>query len=295
MGAGDVYKVEFGEEAGAAPFDAPVRGNPYAGDDDADVEALVVNIEGYEGPLDVLLALARTQKVDLRKISVLELVEQYLSFVETAKARRLELAADYLVMAAWLAYLKSRLLIPSPKSDDDEPTGDEMAARLAFQLQRLEAMRAASAKLMARPRLGLDVFGRGAPEGVKVEKTPEWRAELYDLLKAYSDQRVRNVDATYRVQPPRILQIEQARERLSRLLGVIPDWSDLVSLAEAEDADAPRESVVASAFNAALEFAKAGRLELRQSAHFEPVMIRRAPERPPSDEDAAAEYEETAS
>ncbi len=255
-----------------APFDAPVRSAPA---DDADIDALVVNIEGYEGPLDVLLELARTQKVDLRKISILALVEQYLIFVEAAKRQRLELAADYLVMASWLAFLKSKLLLPVPEEAGEEPTADEMAAQLAFQLQRLEAMRNAAEALLKRPRLHRDIFPRGAPEGVRVKRTPEWQASLYDLLQAYTRQRVATVERTYKPDPPKVFQIEQARQRLARILGAIPDWVELRALAPIDDVDAPAASVVASAFNAALEFAKHGKIDLRQTAHFEPIYIKR--------------------
>ncbi|MEL7486098.1 MAG: ScpA family protein [Pseudomonadota bacterium] len=251
-------------------FDAPVRGEP-----EIDVDALVVNIDGYEGPLDVLLELARAQKVDLRKISILALVEQYLAFVEAAKERRLELAADYLVMAAWLTFLKSKLLLPAPKEEGDEPTADEMAARLAFQLQRLEAMRNAADALMKQPQLGLDVFARGAPEGVRVKRTPKWEASLYDLLQAYAKQRVAAVDRTYKPTLPKVFKIEEARIRLERILGAIPEWVELRSLAPLQDVDAPRPSVVASAFCAALEFAKHGKIDLRQTEHFHPIYIRR--------------------
>ena len=251
-------------------FDAPVRGAP-----EVDVDALIVNIDGYEGPLDLLLDLARAQKVDLRKISVLALVEQYLAFVEAAKEHRLELAADYLVMAAWLAFLKSKLLLPAPQEEGEEPTADEMAARLAFQLQRLEAMRNAADALYKRPQLGVEVFLRGAPEGVRVKRTPQWQASLFDLLQAYAKQRVAAVDRTYKPTPPKVFKIEEARVRLARILGAIPDWVDLRSLAPLNDVDAPASSVVASAFNAALEFAKHGKIDLRQTAHFEPIYVRR--------------------
>lgn len=252
-----------------APFDAPVRGAP-----DTDVEALVINIDGYEGPLDVLLELARSQKVDLRKISMLALVEQYLAFVEAAKARSLELAADYLVMASWLAFLKSKLLLPVQETDGEEPTADEMAARLAFQLQRLEAMRNAAEKLLDLPQLGVNVFPRGMPEGVRVRRKADWQASLYDLLHAYARQRVAAVERTYKIEQPKIFSIEEARARLSRILGSIPDWVDFRSLAPVREIDAPPQSVIASAFNATLEFAKAGKIELRQLGAFEPIYVK---------------------
>lgn len=257
------------ERANADAFDAPVRAAV-----DPDVEALIVNIEGYEGPLDVLLDLARSQKVDLRKISMVALVDQYMLFVEAAKQQNLELAADYLVMAAWLAYLKSKLLLPASDEDGDEPTADEMAARLAFQLQRLEAMRKAVEDLQNLPQLGINVFTRGAPEGVRVTRTPEWLADLYELLHAYTSQRIAAVDRGYSYEPPKVYSIEMARLRLERILGSIPEWTELRTLTTVSDVDAPETSVVASAFNAALEFAKDGRIDLRQLGSFEPIYIR---------------------
>lgn len=256
-------------ESGDDAFDAPVRAVP-----DADIDSLVVNIEGYEGPLDVLLDLARTQRVDLRKISVLALVEQYLVFIETAKARNLELAADYLVMASWLAYLKSKLLLPVYETDGEEPTADEMAARLAFQLQRLEAMRKAAESLLELPRLNINVFPRGAPEGVRVKRKADWQADLYELLQAYARQRVSAVERTYRIEPPKVFSIEEARLRLERILGAIPEWTDFRSLAPVREIDAPPQSVIASAFNATLEYAKAGRLHIRQLGSFEPIYVK---------------------
>ena len=262
---------EVQDTSEAEPFDAPVRTSPQAEEDD---DALIVSLDAYEGPMDVLLDLARRQKVDLLKISVLTLVEQYLEFVEAAKARKLELAADYLVMASWLTYLKSKLLIPKQDEAEDEPTADEMAAQLAFQLQRLEAMRAAADKIMELPQLGSDYFPRGMPEGVRVVRKTEWTAEIYDLLKAYTTQRVKAVDATIKYTPPKVYQIEEARERLSRILGNIPDWADLTALSPIGEIDAPRSSVVASAFNAVLEYAKAGKIQIRQAGAFQSLYVR---------------------
>jgi len=259
------------EKSAEEPFDAPVRSEPLA---EGEIDALVVNLDGYAGPLDVLLDLARTQKVDLRKISMLALVEQYLQFVEAVKARNLELAADYLVMAAWLAFLKSKLLLPVVVEDGEEPTADEMAARLAFQLQRLEAMRNSADALLKLPRLQLDLFPRGMPEGVRVKKTPDWQAGLYELLQAYTRQRVASVERSYKPEAPRVLKIEEARARLSRILGSIPDWIELQALAPENDVDMPKASVIASSFSAALEFAKDGRIDLRQLGAFEPIYIR---------------------
>lgn len=258
-------------EAADQPFDAPVRSAPS----DAVVDALIVNIDGFEGPLDILLELARTQKVDLRKISVLALVEQYLAFVEAARVKDLELAADYLVMAAWLAYLKSKLLLPVGDTPGEEPSADEMAARLAFQLQRLEAMRKAADALMGLPQLGLSVFSRGAPEGLIVRRKADWQSQLYDLLQAYARQRIGAIDRTYVVAPPKVYSIEEARARIERMLGSIPEWTALETLLPERDPATPSSSVVASAFNAALEFAKGGRLDLRQLGPFEPIYVRR--------------------
>ena len=255
---------------GDEPFDAPVRGPAEA----ADIDALIVNLDGYEGPLHVLLDLARTQRVDIRKISMIRLVDQYLEFIAAARARSLELAADYLVMASWLTFLKSKMLIPASDDGSGEPTADEMAARLAFQLQRLEAMRKASQRLFALPQFGVDFFARGLPEGVRVLKTPLWRAELFELLQAYARQRVASVDRTYKIELPKVFSIEDARARLQRILGAIPDWTELSKASPVKGVDAPASSVVASSFNAALEFAKNGALEIRQLAHFEPIYIR---------------------
>ena len=256
-------------------FDAPVRSSAEEmASDDGDSEALVVNLDGYEGPLDVLLELARKQKVDIRKISMVALVDQYLVFVEAAKRDNLELAADYLVMAAWLAYLKTRLLLPADEDVGDEPTADEMASRLAFQLQRLEAMRKAVESLRALPQFGHDFFPRGAPEGVRVTRTPDWQADMYGLLRAYATQRVAAVDREYKIDPPKVYSVEQARNRLERILGSIPEWTELVSLAPLKEVDAPRSSIIASAFNAALEFAKDGRIDLGQLGAFEPIFLR---------------------
>lgn len=271
---GDPGKGGDGPEAPFdAPFDAPVR-TPASDAGGVDLDALILNLDGYEGPLDVLLDLARTQKVDIRKISMAALVDQYLEFVAIAKERNLELAADYLVMASWLAFLKSKLLLPVEDESGEEPTADEMAARLAFQLQRLEAMRKAVEDLQALPQMGAHFFPRGAPEGVRVKRKADWQAGLYDLLRAYTTQRIATVDRDYHIEPPKVYSIEMARLRLSRILGAIPEWTELRSLAPMKDIDAPPSSVIASAFNAALEFAKNGRIELRQMAAFEPIYIR---------------------
>lgn len=242
----------------------------------ADAEGLVVELDGFEGPLDLLLVLARSQKVDLRKISILALVDQYLDFIAAAKRIRLELAADYLVMAAWLTYMKSRLLLPEPPSSDDEPTGEELAARLAFQLQRLEAMRRVAARLMARDRLGREVFVRGSPEGIRIIRRPAYEASLFDLLKAYGAQRRLQVESRYEVRKRHVWAIEHARARLEAVLGKIPDWVKLDwFLPETAPAfGEERRTYIASAFSAALELAKEGQAEIRQEALFAPIYLR---------------------
>jgi segregation and condensation protein A len=237
---------------------------------------LVVDLEGYEGPLDVLLTLARTQKVDLTRISILRLAEQYLDFIREARQLRLEIAADYLVMAAWLAYLKSRLLLPDVP-DDDELTGPEMAARLAFQLRRLEAMREAATRLMARDRLGREVFARGAPEGIRVIQSSVFEASLYDLLKAYGDHRTRLAPSHLRITPAVVYTVDAALERLREMLGAIPDWQTLERFLPTDLAEGvSQRSAVAATFVASLELVRQGQIELRQGSDFGPLYIRRA-------------------
>jgi segregation and condensation protein A len=245
-------------------------------------EALVVTVDGFEGPLDLLLTLARNQKVDIAKISVLKLAEQYLEFIEEAKRLNLELAADYLVMAAWLAYLKSRLVLPQEKGPNGEPTADEMATRLRWRLQRLDAMRAAAARLMGRERLDRDVFGRGDPEPVNVIKLRTYKDTLYDLLTAYATDRARRLGGkAYRPIIAPVLQIEEARERLERILGRIADWSGLSSLLPPEwRGGRRRRSATASTLLACLELARDGRLELSQGAPFEEIYVRERAQEP---------------
>jgi segregation and condensation protein A len=246
----------------------------FAGPTD-DGEQLIVDVDGYEGPLDLLLALARAQKVDLARISILALAEQYLAFVTEARKLRLELAADYLVMAAWLAYLKSRLLLPD-EAVEDEPTGEELAARLAFRLQRLQAMRDAGARLMARNLLGRDVFPRGAPEGIRVVRTSEWDASLYELLTAYAARRAINAARHVRFRQLPVWSIKEARDRLERLVGTMTNWAPLDSyIADMLDDPALRRSVLASSFSASLELAREGRVEIRQARHYDPIYMRR--------------------
>ncbi len=239
-------------------------------------EALMVTVDGFEGPLDLLLTLARNQKVDIAKISILKLADQYLEFVESAKRMNLELAADYLVMAAWLAYLKSRLILPQPPSVDGEATPDELATRLRWRLQRLEAMRQAAARLVAGDRLGRDVFGRGDPEPVNVVKLRTYKDTLYDLLTAYAKERTKSLGGkSYIRQHAPVLLIEEARARLERMLGRIADWSGLDRLLPFEWSGGPRRrSALASTLLACLELARDGRIEMRQMAPFEEVYIR---------------------
>ncbi|KPB01585.1 chromosome segregation protein ScpA [Ahrensia marina] len=238
-------------------------------------EALVVDVDGFEGPMDLLLHLARNQKVDLTQISVLELVRQYLNFIERAKKIRIELAADYLVMAAWLAFLKSKLLIPKPASDD-EPTGEEMAAILQYRLQRLEAMRDAASKLVNRNRLGRDVFARGMPETVVLEKRTEFSASLYDLLAAYAGGRQRHaMNDDYAIERRPVWSLKDARTILQRLIGNMSDWTALDSFFIAYIPTAKeRRTAIASGFAASLELAREGVLDIRQDKHFAPIYLR---------------------
>lgn len=241
-------------------------------------EDLIVGVEGFEGPLDLLLALARTQKVDLTQISVLALAEQYLGFVERAQSLRLELAADYLVMAAWLAYLKSRLLLPRALADgDDQPSGEVLAQRLAFRLARLEAMRNAARQLMALDRLGRDVFGRGMPEAVRRIRDTRHTARLYDLLKAYTDQRVRALPRRHVVRKRMVWSIKDARVRLERILqGQGDGWVQLdLFLGDGSAVPEVSRTVLASSLGAALELAREGRMDIRQDQAFGPIHLRR--------------------
>jgi len=241
-------------------------------------EALIVDVDGFEGPLDMLLTLARTQKVDLRKISVLHLAEQYLAFVETAKSLRIELAADYLVMAAWLAFLKSRLLLP-PDPTDDGPSAEDLAAHLAFQLERLEAMRGVAARLMGRDQKGRDFFVRGLPEGVERVRRVQYTATLLDLMQAYARIRTKDDFRPYALDREAVYTMEEALERMRGLIGYAGDWIDLSSwLPEGWQADpARRRSATAAHFAASLELVKQGQLELRQAETFAPIQIRRKP------------------
>lgn len=240
--------------------------------------ALVVDVDGFEGPLDLLLTLARKQKVDLARISILALVEQYLEFVAEARRLRLELAADYLVMAAWLAYLKSRLLIPEQK-EEDQLSGEEMAAALAFRLRRLEAMRQAAEKLMNRNRLGRDIFARGRPEAVSIARRSAWSATLYDLLIAYAAQRQRTSVTSVQVRRRTVWSLQEARDLLTRIVGLHMDWMPLDAYLSKYIGDGSKAStVLASTFSASLELVREGELELRQAEPFAPLYLRRRPD-----------------
>lgn len=241
-------------------------------------ERLVVDLEGFEGPIDLLLALAREQKVDLKRISILRLADQYLDFIAQARQLRLEVAADYLVMAAWLAYLKSRLLLPAAEQEE-EPTADEMAAALAFQLQRLQAMQEAGARLRARPRLGLEVFARGAPERFRALRTPVYQVTLFDLLKAYGEQHRRHDTGMLHITPNELYSVEEALKRLRRLLGRTPDWQSMSHFLPPNiRGGVIARSALASTFVASLELARTGKVQLRQNTPYGPIYLRAAPE-----------------
>jgi len=264
-----------GDEQGAqtaVPFDDSIpRGETTVGSG----ISLIVDLDGFEGPLDVLLALARNQKVDLTHISILALAEQYLEFINSAHRLELDLAADYLVMAAWLAYLKSRLLLPPP-DEEEGPSGAEMAARLAFQLQRLEAMRNASQAIFARLQLGVHIFLRGDPEGIRIVRTSEYQGTLYELLKAYSDQRLKTHNVHWEPKRLPIMQIETARKRLESMLGMMFDWGRIDAyLPGGEMSSELRRSALASMFSAALVLAKDGDVEIKQSGAYQPLFMRR--------------------
>ncbi len=237
--------------------------------------ALVVDVEGFEGPLDLLLALARQQKVDLAKISILALANQYLAFIEEARKLRLELAADYLVMAAWLAYLKSRLLLPDAQAPEGQ-SAEEMATALALRLKRLEAIRDVAERLFARPQLDRDVFRRGQPEPIAHIKRPQWSATLYDLLSAYAQQRQRHALARVRFAKRTVWSLAEAREALERLIGQSSDWARLDEYLIAyvvEPSFAP--TVFASSFASTLEMVREGVMEVHQQAAFAPLYVRK--------------------
>ncbi|MES2755559.1 MAG: ScpA family protein [Pseudomonadota bacterium] len=238
-------------------------------------DTLTLDIDGWEGPIDLLLALARTQKVDLRQISILALVEQYLDFVERARAVKLELAADYLVMAAWLAFLKSALLLP--REPDQDPDPDELALRLQLRLERLAAMRDAGARLMARDRLGRDVFARGRPEGLRTVRKALWQAEIYDLIAAYGAVQARGRPVMHVVADRQVMTLEVAIERVARMLGTSLEWSAIERFLPAGASGRFRRSALASSFLAVLELARQGKVAFKQAAPFAPLYLRAGP------------------
>ena len=239
---------------------------------DEATEILTIDIDGWEGPLDLLLALARGQKVDLRAISILELVDQYIAFVSQARELRLELAADYLVMAAWLAYLKSALLLP--RNPEESPSPEELALRLQLRLERLNAMREAGARLIARDRLGRDIFLRPAPEGLRVLRKARWEAEIFDLIAAYGRISARTRPVMHVVAVRDVMTLDEAIERVSALIGTRIEWSTIESFLPDDATGTYRKSALASSFVAALELAKQGRLELRQKSAFAPLYLK---------------------
>lgn len=235
-------------------------------------ETLTVSFDAWEGPLDLLLALARTQKVDLREISILGLVEQYLGFIDGARELKLELAADYLVMAAWLAYLKSGLLLP--RDEQVDPSPEELALRLQLRLQRLHAMREAAARLMARDRVGRDVFVRPAPEGLRTVRKAAWSASLFELIQAYGQIRARTQPAVHVVSRRPVMTLDEAIVRVGALIGTRIDWATLESFLPQGVSGALGRSALASSFVAALELAKQGKVEIRQEGIFAPLYLR---------------------
>ncbi|MEZ5776489.1 MAG: ScpA family protein, partial [Hyphomicrobiaceae bacterium] len=253
----------------------PVAADPFLAEEDRPAgEALVVDLDGFEGPLDLLLALARTHKLDLSRISILALAEQYLAFIENAEQMRLELAADYLVMAAWLAFLKSRLLIPKEEVESEEITGEELAARLAFRLRRLEAMRDAAGRIMARAQTGRDMALRGDPEGVTIARDSRYTANVYDLLKAYAEIRRRTAVGHVTIKARHVWSIKEARNRLERLIGPMADWAPLDQfLRHYGIGKELSATALASSFGAILELTREGALEIRQSQHFGPILV----------------------
>ena len=253
-----------------APSDAEWDGPAVAAGEDA---ALYLELDGWEGPLDLLLDLARRQKVDLRTISILGLVDQYLTYIDRAEALRLELAADYLVMAAWLAYLKSALLLP--REEQEELSAEELAMRLQLRLQRLAAMRDAAARLLGRDRLGRDVFVRGAPEGLRIDRKNLWQCDWFDLIQAYGQIKARTAPVVHIVRDRMVMTLDSALARVSAMLGVSIDWMDLREFLPPHAEPRLRRSALASSFVAALELARMGKAEMAQDEAFGPLRLRR--------------------
>lgn len=266
-------------EAGTIVADDPAfdanRGDwEGPGTREAEETSLYLELDGWEGPLDLLLDLARRQKVDLRSISILSLVDQYLDYIERAEALRLELAADYLVMAAWLAYLKSALLLP--RDEQEDPSPEELALRLQLRLQRLGAMREAAARLMARDRIGRDVFLRARPEGLRIDRTTRWTCDWYSLVQAYGRVKARTAPAIHMVRERPVMTLESALDRVSAMLGVTLDWMDLRDFLPPHAEPRLRRSALASSFVAALELARLGKAEIDQQETFGALRLRRA-------------------
>ena len=237
-------------------------------------DELTLNLDGWEGPLDLLLSLARSQKVDLAQISILQLVDQYTSYIAGARALKLEIAADYLVMAAWLAYLKSCLLLP--KDPEQDPSPEEVALRLQMRLQRLDAMREAGARLLGRDRIGRDVFLRSAPEGLRLVRKSAWQASAFDLFAAYGTVKARTAPAIHVVHTRHVMTLDEAIERVSKMIGHAIDWMDIEAFLPVTDDPVFRKSALASSFVAALELARRGRLDISQEGAFAPLRIRTA-------------------
>jgi segregation and condensation protein A len=240
--------------------------------DEHNPDILTIDIDGWEGPLDLLLTLARNQKVDLREISILELVQQYLDFIENARSLKLELAADYLVMAAWLTYLKSGLLLPKDPAIDPSP--EELALRLQLRLERLNAMRECGARLMARDRIGRDVFLRGNPEGLRVVKARAWQCDYFDLITAYGQINARTQPVLHVVKIRAVMTLEEALRRVSSMIGRAIQWTEIEAFLPIGAAPVLRKSALASSFLAALELAKQGKLDINQEGNFAPLMLR---------------------
>jgi len=251
-------------------FDTDFEDRPLRRND----EELNLDLDGWEGPLDLLLSLARAQKVDLAQISILALVEQYLAYLAEARALKLEIAADYLVMAAWLAYLKSCLLLP--KDPEADPSPEEIALRLQLRLQRLDAMREAGARLIGRDRIGRDIFVRGAPEGLRLVRKSQWQVRLFDLFAAYGAVKARTAPAMHVVHARSVMTLEEAIDRVERMIGMAIDWTALESFVPATEDPQYRRSALASSFLAMLELARQGRLEFAQESPFGALLLRRA-------------------
>jgi segregation and condensation protein A len=241
---------------------------------DRDGDELNLSLDGWEGPLDLLLSLARAQKVDLTQISILELVDQYVAYIGEARALKLEIAADYLVMAAWLAYLKSCLLLP--KDPEADPSPEEIALRLQMRLQRLDAMREAGARLLGRDRLGRDTFQRGAPEGLRLVRKSAWQVAAFDLFAAYGGVKARSQPPMHVVHARNVMTLDEAIERVSQMLGMAIEWTQLEAFLPTTDDPQLRKSALASSFLAALELARRGRIEIDQEEAFAPLLVKAA-------------------